>query len=298
MSHGTTDACGPACDNLLIQKNGSQRHLFAMELAKDRDRKRAYYAAGYKAKAWGQASFVVLNNVDTWAAYTCHSSSYDQGVVDQGDQLREDAWRQARTNLFDLVTAQDHDPEAIDHLRTLFVHGVEVRDPETGKQTWREPTPKELRRAIDKAARIRLKRPEELPVELQLAIDEFSEDPSRGIIKYKIDRHKARDFFAKTTGMVVERRAISFEDAQAAQDRLAETFYAVLRREVPRLLADPQTWVPLALSQARAAAQKRLEASKEGASEDLERLSSAPVDLGEQVAPLALYEVAMAEVMG
>lgn len=199
MTHGTTPACGPACDNLLLKKNGTQRHVFALELSVDNDRQRAYFDAGYRGKNWRQRSAENLSKQDVWASYAHHCQHHDLEVVDRATQLRDDLWAAGQFNIFDLFVAQAPEDESYIQLEHLIKYGVEDREKEGG---YRDPSPKEKQRAIDKAASFRSKRPEEIPVDIQMLVDEVHYDASRGIYRYKINRHASRELFAKITGQI------------------------------------------------------------------------------------------------
>ena len=255
MSHkhkyGTTPQCGPICDDLIAARNGHVRHEFVVLLLNCpedqlyRSQVWAWRAAGHAAKSRAAPSNA-LKDPTLQACYKHHRGVIQLAAVDRAEKLKQRLWDQSEANLFKLVAAQKPTSQSRRHLKQILTQGVETRDPVTGEVKWREPTEQELQKAIDAAARIRLKRPDELPEELQMVIDEFKED-RHGNLSYKIDRHAARRLLAQISGWVKDTVEIQFvfqEKLHAAQRWFEAVMLYTLSKWAPEV-EEPEKEVAL-----------------------------------------------------
>lgn len=152
-----------------------------------------------------------LKDVDCAASLARHQMSKAERVEDDWVELRGRLVTTGRAKLFDLVVAQDPDSESRRLLREGYTVGVEVRDKKTGEVTHREMTEKEEQSRIDKAAAWRMKRPSELTDAQKEPITEVSWDPSRGILKYKLETLAAIKSLSEIDG----KRTVTINESDA-----------------------------------------------------------------------------------
>lgn len=274
---GTTRACGPECDSLLAKKNGPQRHTFAIELAKDGNRKRAYEASGYTARVWRSAAAQLLSNSDVWASYQVHLAAANGSIVDDAEDLRQQLQSASKANVFDLFVSQSPEDRSWKYLRTLILYGVEDRESsppspaaireeyeeliqgarsllaqadiigamsmldeiveDIGRPGYRKPSAAEMQKAINKAASFRPRLPEEIPPEIQCVVDEITYDQSRGIWKYKINRAAAQKLLAQVSGWIS--LTLTVKQAESIVDQEQEAMMGALEAIIEELLPEP-----------------------------------------------------------
>ncbi len=259
MSYGTTTACGPACDVLRAAKNGLQRHRFVVELAVDLDRKRAYHAAGYGAKAWDRAAFMLLSNLDTWNAFAVHDAGDTQAIQDSGDELRKLQGVRAVAETTDYVQWGDLDPKAFERFLTMLFEGVEDRNSKEPTEAIlhdaeafdihvtfppgrRQATQAQLDRAMQLCFPSRLTPSDQLTPDQKKGISEFKQD-RQGNITIKTHAMEASKELARLGGHYKETLRISFGDQNILTATLTRIWGEVVKEKVSDLVEDPDVWM-------------------------------------------------------
>ncbi len=220
------EACG------LIE---DKQHRFAELLGALGDREKAYYGAGYTAKAWAPLVCRLLSNENTWASFWHHRRGFSSKTRDWGEELRRLERVSSEANVYDLFVSQNPDSEAWKHLEKIYTQGVETKGEEG--PTYRRPTRAELKLAVQAVVSLRPKEPHEMTLDQQMQAETITID-TRGKMVAGTGRGAARKRSADLHGFAPERLVVEVAYKQS-QDALMLSLEKECAR-VLRLVEDSQ----------------------------------------------------------